>query len=165
MPHRTPLATAVQAGGYTKVPNIIRTLGLTPRDEQLVNRLLECWREGQMPWPSIKTLAERMHCSLRTVQRAIARLEGRGLLVVEYRYRADGSQQSSVYHLAPVLTPLPDSPASVSRDDRHQGVTSVAGKEEHPGKHTKRSSATGYRMPPTDPQAYYGGAYGAAVRR
>jgi DNA-binding transcriptional MocR family regulator len=144
MSHRTPLATAVQAGGYTRVPNILRTLGLTPREEQLVNRLLECRRDDRAPWPSVKTLAGRMNgCSVRTVQRAIKGLEDRGLLVVEYRYRADGSQMSSVYHLAPVLTPVRDAPATMPRDDRHQGVTRMAGKEEYPGKNTKRSSATG----------------------
>lgn len=128
---------------YTRVPNAIRTLGLTPREEQLVNRLLECRRDDRAPWPSVKTLAERMHCSARTVQRTIKSLEGRGLLVVEYRYRADWSQMSSIYHLAAILTPQPDAPVTTPRDDRHQGVTRVAAKEVDPGKYTKRSSTTG----------------------
>lgn len=139
LPHRQEPAPT----GYTRVSNLIRTLGLSPREEQLVTRLLECWRPGQMPWPSVKTLALRMDCSVRTVQRAINGMEARNLLVVEYRYRADGSQQSSVYHLADVLTPQHDQDGAISSPTRHQGVTRMAAKEQHPGKNTKRSSATG----------------------
>ncbi len=144
------------AQGWTAIPNLIRSLGLSPREEQLVNRLLEFRRDGRAPWPSIKTLAERMHCSERTVQRTIASVEAQGLLVVEYRYRADGSQQSSIYHLAAVLTPARDAP-------RHQGVTRTAAKEKDPGKYTKRSGQIPFSGRLFDPARF--GRYGALVRR
>jgi predicted transcriptional regulator len=91
--------------GYTSVSNAIADLGLTPREEQLVNRLLKHrWTPESTVFVRISVLAESMHCHRRTVERAIDSLVQRGLLTVEARYRGDGGRAANRYILAPALT-------------------------------------------------------------
>ncbi|WP_110685098.1 helix-turn-helix domain-containing protein [Salinicola aestuarinus] len=56
--------------------------------------------EEHVCWPSIRAMSEEMGCSVRSVQRAIDLLEGRGLLAVESRSDRHGRQQSNRYRLA-----------------------------------------------------------------
>ncbi len=47
----------------------------------LLNVLMHWWYEHQKPFPRPTTIARRMGSTVRTVQRAIAKLENDGLLV------------------------------------------------------------------------------------
>lgn len=47
----------------------------------LLNILLHWWREDEWPYPRVATIGERMGTNRRTVERAIRRLQEKGLLV------------------------------------------------------------------------------------
>jgi hypothetical protein len=51
-------------------------------------------------WPSQNVIAAKCSITSRTVQRIIVTLQGQGLLVIEPRYRADGSRSSNRYRLS-----------------------------------------------------------------
>lgn len=84
-------------------------------------------REG-VSFPSHKTLAEDLGVSPATIRRALKELEDIGAVVVQMRFREDGSRSSNEYVIAqaeppcsPVSTPLLTSeqapPAPVSRHE------------------------------------------------
>jgi hypothetical protein len=50
-------------------------------------------------WPSIATLAAKCNLSTRTIRRSVQYLVARDLLLVEQRYRNDGSNSSNRYRL------------------------------------------------------------------
>lgn len=52
-------------------------------------------------WPSRRKIAERLACSMDTIDRAVAELVAAGALRVERRHRDDGSLTSSSYSLWP----------------------------------------------------------------
>jgi DNA-binding transcriptional MocR family regulator len=91
--------------GFTSIPNALDDHGLTPREEQLVKRLLKHrWTPESTIFVRIAVLAESMHCCRRTVERALDSLVRRGLLTVEPRYRDDGGRAANRYVLSPLLT-------------------------------------------------------------
>jgi predicted transcriptional regulator len=135
--------------GFTSIPNAIAALGLTPREEQLVNRLLKLrWTPQTVIWVRVKVLAGEMRCSVRTVQRAIDSLARLGLLEVEPTYREDGGRGANRYHPSPLLTHYLTAEGQ-SHDvaspmpERHPPVTGVAEQRNTRPEHTKRSSQTG----------------------
>lgn len=102
---------------FVAVPAALHDLVVSPREYQLVALLLGYrWSADSLIYPSVRTLAARLGCSERTVQRTCAALEARGLLVREARYRDDSGQQSNCYHLAGALLAL----VSVSVDARRE---------------------------------------------
>jgi DNA-binding transcriptional ArsR family regulator len=63
--------------------------------------------EGEC-WPGIKNLSEKCGLNRRAVTLQLARLEEAGLVKRTARFRDNGSQTSSMYHITlPVLTPPP----------------------------------------------------------
>lgn len=81
--------------GFTAVPDVlIRSQGqlnLSPTEMVvLLNILLHWWQEDEWPYPRIPTIGERMGISRRTVERAIHRLQEKGL-VVHRRSESRGS--------------------------------------------------------------------------
>jgi DNA-binding transcriptional MocR family regulator len=169
MSHRTPLAAAWQEARYTKIPNAIAALGLTPREEQLVNRLLSHrWTPDAPIYPSIKRLAALMTCTRRTVQRTLRKLEGRGLLVSEACYGPVTGQTTNEYHLAGALLALVTSVCDqvVARpvDDRRPPATSTPPKRD-PGNQrpSTRRPGNGVIPPNTRPDQFTSGEHGWAV--
>lgn len=75
---------------------------LTPREHQLVHALLSY---GPTIYPSVRTLATRLRCTDRTIQRTLRQLEERGYLIVQARYRDDQGQTSNLYVPGPMLAP------------------------------------------------------------
>lgn len=73
--------------GFTAVPDIlIRSqahLGLSPTEMVVIlNLLLHWWQgAGDWPYPRLSTIANRMGVNRRTVERAIASLESKRLLL------------------------------------------------------------------------------------
>ena len=55
-------------------------------------------------WPGHRSLAAKCSVTVRTVQRTIAALQAQGQLLIEPRYRQDGSRSSNRYRL-PIETP------------------------------------------------------------
>ena len=55
-------------------------------------------REGQC-WPAIPTIADELHLSVSTVNRALHDLRKAGLLITEQRYRQKGGKSSLLYTL------------------------------------------------------------------
>jgi hypothetical protein len=55
-------------------------------------------------WPGHRSLAAKCSITVRTVQRTIAGLQAHGQLLIEPRYRQDGSRSSNRYRL-PIETP------------------------------------------------------------
>ena len=82
--------------GYTAVPDILiraqRHLKLSANEMVvLLNLLLHWWQEGEWPYPRISTIAARMGVNRRSVERAIASLESKDLILrLEAEYRSDG---------------------------------------------------------------------------
>jgi hypothetical protein len=72
--------------GYQAVPDLLfkhqDTLKLSPTElVVLLNILMHWWYTHQKPFPRPTTIARRMGSTVRTVQRAITKLEAEGLLV------------------------------------------------------------------------------------
>jgi hypothetical protein len=72
--------------GYQAVPDLLLkhqdVLKLNPTElVVLLNVLMHWWYSTQKPFPRPTTIARRMGSTVRTVQRAIAKLEDEGLLV------------------------------------------------------------------------------------
>lgn len=72
--------------GFQAIPDLLfkhqDTLNLTPTElVVLLNVLMHWWYRDQKPFPRPTTIARRMGSTVRTVQRAIAKLEGAGLLI------------------------------------------------------------------------------------
>lgn len=118
-------------GRYTRLPDALLS-ELSPREHQLVHALLSFrWFDDSPIFPRIATLAERVRCSTRTVQRTLRSLEGKGYLVTVARYRdeSDGGQTSNQYAPGPLLMALlppagsqPVAPP-VTRTAHHEGNT------------------------------------------
>ena len=89
--------------------------------------------ESGYSFPAIKTIAEMSCMSGSSVRRALADLCERGILRIDHRFRADGSQTSSGYFLQftpPVnLTPPPCTvaPPPITSDTpyNHQSTTTI----------------------------------------
>lgn len=72
--------------GYQAVPDLLLkhqdSLNLNPTElVVLLNVLMHWWYSHQKPFPRPTTIARRMGSTVRTVQRAIMKLESEGLLV------------------------------------------------------------------------------------
>lgn len=89
---------AAWRAGWTGVPSTLlqrqQALGLDPLDLNILLQLFDhWWQYERLPWPSKATIAERVGCSPRTVQRRITEMEREGLLTREKRIG-----QTTVYH-------------------------------------------------------------------
>ncbi|QLG88562.1 helix-turn-helix domain-containing protein [Chitinibacter bivalviorum] len=82
-----------------KLMSIVFDLSLAPVDKLTLLVLADVADESGLCWPSQKYIARRATISQRSVQRVLNRLSGAGLIRVEKRTRADGSQTSNYYHL------------------------------------------------------------------
>lgn len=74
-------------------------LQMAPADKAVLVSLADNASDEGVCWPSVPTIAMRTCLSVRTVQMALKRLEGRGLVERELQQRANGSASSSVYRL------------------------------------------------------------------
>jgi hypothetical protein len=75
--------------GFQAVPDLLfkhqETLNLNPTElVVLLNVLMHWWYRHQKPFPRPTTIARRMGSTVRTVQRAIAKLEEERLLVRQF---------------------------------------------------------------------------------
>jgi hypothetical protein len=103
---------AVAGRGFAQIPNYLLLANqfldprLSPIELLLLVQLVGTWwRKGELPFPSVATLATRCGVSGRQIQRAIAQLEKREL-VKRVSRRAQGLIASNAYDLAPLVTLL-----------------------------------------------------------
>ena len=72
-------------------------------EDHLLARLLAVLGDfantSAVAWPSVATLAERVHASARTVQRRLAQLARLGLISVAKQHDRHGRQRSNLYRL------------------------------------------------------------------
>ncbi len=104
----------VASRGFAQVPNYLLLLNqflspenrLSPTELMVLVQLAgSWWKKGEMPFPSMTTLATRCGVSPRQIQRAINRLEGLGL-VRRVNRRQQGIISSNAYDLAPLANLL-----------------------------------------------------------
>lgn len=98
--------------GFAQVPNylllinqfLIEEKRLRPEELMILVHLVGAWwRTGEMPYPSLKTLATRSGVSDRQAQRAVSRLEGLGF--IQRVKRKNGSLiASNAYDLKPLVS-------------------------------------------------------------
>ena len=98
-------------GGFTVVPSVLLqtlpALGIRASELAVLVCLIDAWwKPDDMPWPSKARLAGLLGVSDKTIQRAIRRLEARGLIVSEARHRSHGGQTSNRYDMTPLVARL-----------------------------------------------------------
>jgi hypothetical protein len=77
---------------------------LPPAPKLVLLALADIADDGGTCWPGLNAIAGKCSITTRTVQRIIAALDDQSLLLIEPRYRADGSRTSNRYRL-PLDTP------------------------------------------------------------
>lgn len=85
-------------------------------------------QRNETAWPSRKTLATDMSCSLDTVDRRIKELVAKGILKVAHRQHPDGGLASSEYRLVGTLTADLRPPGRV---DHATGKNTIEGSTTH----------------------------------
>ncbi len=104
--------------GFAQVPNYLLLLNqFVDEDERLspvellvlIQLVGTWWRRGELPFPSMRTLALRCGVSERQIQRAIKRLIDRGLLK-KVKRRTKGIISSNAYDLEPLVELLNEIP-------------------------------------------------------
>lgn len=130
--------------GYTVIPSALlrgqARLGISPTELAVLIHLADhWWAPDAMPWPSKKTIADRLMVSAKTVQRAIVNLEKAGLLQRKDRYHRTGGRTSNEYDLAPLVERLKPIVADMETAEREAKAKRKAA--ERPG-FKKRQSAS-----------------------
>jgi len=97
--------------GFSIIPSLIfraqARLGLNPTQLAVLLQLADYWWDEQRhPYPSKKTLGERLSLSPRQVQRYIAELEDAGLVKRLDRYAAHKGRLSNQYDLSGLVARL-----------------------------------------------------------
>jgi DNA-binding transcriptional regulator YhcF (GntR family) len=88
----------IDAGGITSIPSILyrygSALGLSPQDRDFIGHCLSYKWTSDDPWPAMRTIADRMGVSLRTVNRIAKHLVDKGYLEREARVGTYGKEPS-----------------------------------------------------------------------
>jgi predicted transcriptional regulator len=108
------------AAGWTIIPNILieqqRALGLDSLDINILMHLALNWEKAaERPAPSKKSLGDAIGVDPRTIQRRIASLQARGLILREERREGPTGSRPNVYHFDGLLSaalPLAEARAS-----------------------------------------------------
>ena len=134
----------VMAANYTVIPCALlrgqARLGIGPNALAVLVHLIDhWWRPEAMPWPSKKTIAERLAVSTKTVQRAIVELEKARLLTRKNRYHKTGGRTSNEYDLSPLVDRL--KPVALDMAKAAAEAKAVKRAAERPGL-KKRASAS-----------------------
>ena len=101
----------VMALGFCMVPSLLlraqQRLGLNPTQLALLMHLADYWWDvRRKPFPSMKTLGERMKLSPRQVRRYVAELEQAGLVQRIERKAAHRGKLSNEYDLSGLVAKL-----------------------------------------------------------
>lgn len=97
--------------GFTQIPNYLLQINMFVHDDHklsasetliLIHLIASWWNKDEMPFPSMKTLAERSGISERQVQRALKALEEKGYLT-KTKKKIKTVISSNVYDLMPTV--------------------------------------------------------------
>lgn len=121
---------------YTIVPRALlrgqARLGINANDLAVLIHLLDHWWQAEaMPWPSKKTIAERLSVNEKTVQRAMKRLEDANLIQRNERYHNTGGRTSNEYDLSPLVERLKPIAEELVKAD--EAARAIKKKAERPG--------------------------------
>lgn len=102
---------ATMDANYTVIPSALikgqARLGIDAMELAVLVHLLDhWWQADKMPWPSKKTLGERLRVSDKTIQRAMVRLEQGKLIKRNPRFHKTGGRTSNEYDLTPLVERL-----------------------------------------------------------
>ena len=130
--------------GYTVIPSALlrgqARLGIGPNELAVLLHLLDhWWRPEDMPWPSKKTIAERLSISTKTVQRAMVALESAKLLRRNERYHKTGGRTSNEYDLGPLVERLKPIVADMEQAEKESKATKRAA--ERPGLKKRKTAS------------------------
>ena len=97
--------------GYTGVPSILirsqARLGINAMQMTILLHLLDYWFDpSRPPFPSKRTLADRMNVKSKTIQNHMRELEKAGYVQREVRRTAAGDFNTNVYHLDGLVAKL-----------------------------------------------------------
>lgn len=73
------------------------TVKFTPFQQRILGFIAAQTAKGGQVSCSKKAIAEQVHCDMKTVDRAIARLRKEGVIEVEERYAENGGQLANAY--------------------------------------------------------------------
>lgn len=98
----------VIAAGYLVWPSVLlqrqQAFGLDPLDMNILMQIADHWWQPENhPFPSKKTLADRINVKARTIQRRITRLVHDGLLERIERRDSHGGNKTNLYRLTPLV--------------------------------------------------------------
>lgn len=125
------------AANYTVIPCALlrgqARLHIGPNELAVLIHLIDhWWRPDAMPWPSKRTIAERLGVSSKSVQRAIASLEKEGLVTRKARFlKNGGGRTSNEYDLSPLVERL--RPIAADMEKASQDAKAVKKAAERPG--------------------------------
>ncbi len=97
---------------FTVVPSVMlqgqRRLGINANDLAVLLHIMEhWWKADDLPWPSKRTIAERLDVSEKTVQRSTAKMEKMGLINRKDRYLPNNNgRTSNAYDLSGLVERL-----------------------------------------------------------
>lgn len=109
--------------GFTVIPSVLlrsqARLKIKCNELAVLVHLIEhWWKPGSMPWPSKKTIAERLGISDKTVQRAMVKLEREKLILRKSRFlKTSKGRTSNEYDLSPLVTRLKEIAAETAKAD------------------------------------------------
>lgn len=120
--------------GFTVVPNAllanVRALQLSATElAVLLQLLMYWWQADRPPFPPVRLLCDSLHMTRRTVQRALAALDDKGLVQRERRETASGRRQSDRYHFTGLREKLKPYAASMAEDKRRRRAKARAARE------------------------------------
>jgi hypothetical protein len=115
--------------GYTVIPAVIldrqQALGLDPVDVNILLQLLtHWWKADNLPYPSKKSIAERIGKTEKTVQRRIAKLQHAGFVTRKPRYSAAKGQLSNYYDFSGLIAAA--TPFALEAVERKQEIKTEA---------------------------------------
>lgn len=148
-----PSGTPLEDVRYTQIANQLHDLVESPREFQYAALLISYrWYPTSPIIPSVKTLAKKLKCSVRTVRRLAATFESRGWLRRVERIAPDKRQMSNDHVLCGELLALVT--AVEARSDRDAGQewqgrrSNMAGKKDDRNNTNRRTHQNGRSTPP-----------------
>lgn len=143
----------IHGAAYATLPEWILDADLSDRAIRLWCILSRYATDEGRAWPGRPKLAERLRCSVNSLDRAVDELVSAEAMKVEPHYRSDGSRAANSYWLWPALPPSTDTPPLPT----HGGTPSppmgvplpthgAASRKEH----QRKEHQTGILRPPDD---------------
>lgn len=80
----------------------------------LVHLIDHWWHPSEMPWPSRKTIGDRLGVGVKAVQNAMVKLEAAKLIQRKDRYQKNGGRSSNEYDLTPLVERLKEISADMA---------------------------------------------------